>query len=95
MLDSLCAMRKQWDEGDVQAAGRTFADELHQPLHDVASSLFDAKPALSSDVLETKGRTDCAIAAGRRPSLAEVDAFVSATEAALRALGADDANAPC
>ena len=95
LLRSLCKMREQWAEGDGQAAGRTFTDELHQPLHDLAASVFDQQPAASSQVLQTKGRIERAITAKRAPSMPDVDALVSATEVALGARGVRDNGAPC
>ena len=84
---NVCLMRSQWEERDAPGASTTFSDRLHQPLHELAATLFEQSPSLASDVLETKGRVEGAIAKEASPSAAEVDELVRSVGAGLERLG--------
>lgn len=84
---NVCLMRSQWATGDATGAATTFTDRLHQPLHDLAGALFERSPSLASDVLETKGKVEGAIARESRPSSAEVDELVRSVGAGLERIG--------
>ena len=84
---NVCVMQLQWADGDATSAATTFTDRLHQPLHELAGALFERSPSLASEILETKGRLEAAVAKQSRPSPAEVDELVRAVGAGLEGLG--------
>jgi hypothetical protein len=80
--------------GDAEGAKRTFFDESHQPLHDLATAAAERDRGAAARLLEAKEKVESDLTAGSGPLADDLEELAVRTAAAATAAG-ERAPEPC
>lgn len=87
MYSALCRARAQAAAGDVDRARRSFFDDAHQPLHELASAVADTDRPVAARLLEAKEAVEADLRRSAPNLAADLDRLVAASREAMAKTG--------